>query len=145
VVKVEVEVSDQAESKVDLSIGITGGKFEFIDDVDGKCVINNQLKQLKSVTVPANGRLIENFYFKLKDEGEYELKVDAKDGKETDQVSKKIKTFMETAPKDKVLVERGKQHGSYYATPSIDQDAYKTIFKISGDLFVNLKYAKKLM
>lgn len=93
---VRVLIKSHEKETVTVTLKIERGNFEFVDVRDGKCIKHSSTNQTKVVEACAECEVFVLFYFKLIDEGEYDLEVQAKAESGSDVISGKIKTYGET-------------------------------------------------
>jgi hypothetical protein len=144
VIKAIVEVKSELDQTVDVTMSITGGKFDFVDSKDGECIASSEESQIKSVQVAENGNSFVEFLFRLS-EGNFELKAHGKAGSEIDEDTRTMRTYEETEAFEKDFDLRSNKFGSFYVRPPKNVEAYETIVHVTGKLFTELKFVDKLM
>lgn len=142
--KASFEMQSQFNQTIEVTLQINGNNSIFVDVRDGKCSINLGNTQTKSLDLFDNSKLSFDFFFMI-EEGEHEIEIVATNGEDSVKVSIAVKTYEETPTAEKIIGEKNARFGSYYWTPIKNIEAYKTIIRVVGNVFVILKNVDKLM
>jgi hypothetical protein len=144
VIKAIVAVKSEFDQTCDVTMSITGGKFDFVDSKDGECIASLEESHKKSVQVGENGNSFVEFMFRLS-EGDFELKAQGKAGNEINEDTQTVRTYEETEVFEKDFDLRSNKFGSFYLRPPKNVEAYESIVRVVGNLFTELMFVDKLM